>query len=63
MLEAIIEKAFLLKKILDAIKDIVNEASWDCSNTGISVQAMDSSHVSLIQVKLSAVGFQKYCCK
>ncbi|RWS00449.1 proliferating cell nuclear antigen-like protein, partial [Leptotrombidium deliense] len=24
---------------------------------------MDSSHVSLILVKLSAVGFQKYCCK
>ncbi|RWS19463.1 proliferating cell nuclear antigen-like protein [Leptotrombidium deliense] len=47
MLEAKIVKALTLKKILEALKEIVNEASWDCTSSGISLQAMDTSHVLL----------------
>ena len=38
MFEARLTQGALLKKILDAIKDLVNEAVWDCSDSGISLQ-------------------------
>jgi proliferating cell nuclear antigen len=62
MFEAQLAQGSLLKKILDAIKDLVSEASWDCSSTGMSLQAMDTSHVSLVAVQLNAEGFTKYRC-
>lgn len=30
----------MLKKITEAMKDLVTEANFDCSTTGISLQAM-----------------------
>ena len=30
----------MLKKITEAMKDLVTEANFDCSSTGISLQAM-----------------------
>ena len=51
-----------MKKIFDAIKDLVNETSWDCNSTGMSLQAMDTSHVSLVAVQLRADGFQNFRC-
>lgn len=62
MFEAKLAKGATLKKILDAIKDLVNEASWDCSPAGMSLQAMDTSHVSLVAVLLKSEGFEKYRC-
>ncbi|RWS29053.1 proliferating cell nuclear antigen-like protein, partial [Leptotrombidium deliense] len=62
MFEAKLSQGAILKKILDAIKDLVNEASWDCSSTGMSLQAMDTSHVSLVAVQLKSEGFDKYRC-
>jgi proliferating cell nuclear antigen len=52
----------MLKKITEAMKDLVTEANFDCSTTGISVQAMDSSHVSLVGLLLRAEGFDHYRC-
>jgi len=62
-LEARLPQAAILKKLLDAIKDLVSDANFDCSSTGISLQAMDSSHVSLVSVLLRKDGFDKYSCK
>jgi len=45
---------------MESIKDLVNEANFDCSSTGITLQAMDSSHVSLVALFLRADGFQHY---
>ncbi|CAG7820164.1 unnamed protein product, partial [Allacma fusca] len=47
MFEAKLLEAGILKKVLDAIKDLLNEATFDCSESGLQLQAMDSSHVSL----------------
>jgi len=52
----------MLKKITEAMKDLVTEANFDCSSTGISLQAMDSSHVSLVGLLLRADGFDHYRC-
>lgn len=62
MFEARLIQGQLLKKILDAVKDLVNEASWDCSPTGMSLQAMDTSHVSLVAAQLKSEAFDKYRC-
>ena len=62
MFEAKLAQGSVLKKILEAIKDLVPHANWDCSDNGISVQAMDSSHVSLVSLSLSHDGFEPFRC-
>merc|ERR1712142_1167844 len=62
MFEARLVQGSLLKKVLEAIKDLLNEASWDCADSGIQLQAMDNSHVSLVSLNLKAEGFDKYRC-
>ena len=52
----------ILKKILEALKELLNEATWDCSDSGIQLQAMDNSHVSLVSVLLRHDGFDKFRC-
>jgi proliferating cell nuclear antigen len=47
MFEARILQGALLKKIIEAIRELVQDANLDCSERGITMQAMDSSHVSL----------------
>jgi proliferating cell nuclear antigen len=62
MLEARLEAAGILKKLLDAIKELVTDANFECNEEGINLQAMDNSHVALVAVKLDAVGFKRFRC-
>ncbi|KAF8585994.1 proliferating cell nuclear antigen [Ramaria rubella] len=62
MLEARLEAASVLKRLLDAIKELVTDANFECSEEGISLQAMDNSHVALVAVNLEAEGFKSYRC-
>jgi len=62
MFEARLVQGSLLKKVLESLKELLNEATWDCSDTGIQLQAMDNSHVSLVSVSLRADGFDKFRC-
>lgn len=62
MLEARLEQAALLKKLLDSIKELVSDANFECAEEGIKLQAMDNSHVALVSVDLTADGFKKYRC-
>ncbi|XP_033108344.1 proliferating cell nuclear antigen-like [Anneissia japonica] len=62
MFEAKLVQGAVLKKILEAIKDLVVDGSWDCTSTGITMQAMDSSHVSLVTCLLQADGFENFRC-
>lgn len=62
MFEARLIQGSILKKVLDALKDLITEASWDVSSHGISLQSMDSSHVSLVQLTLRKDGFEEYRC-
>lgn len=52
----------LLKKVFDAIKEMVSDVNLECSETGISVQAMDASHVSLVMLDLKLGAFDHYRC-
>jgi proliferating cell nuclear antigen len=62
MLEARLQHATTLKKLLDAVKDLVTDVNLDCSASGIAFQSMDSSHVCLIALLLRENGFEHYRC-
>jgi len=62
MLEARLEQASLLKKVVEAIKDLVQDCNFDCNDSGIALQAMDNSHVALVSMMLQAEGFSPYRC-
>merc|ERR1712194_159226 len=53
-------EAGVLKKIVEAIKDIVSNVNIDAGPNGISMQAMDPSHVALVNLSLKAEGFTDY---
>ncbi|XP_070621973.1 proliferating cell nuclear antigen [Erythrolamprus reginae] len=62
MFEARLIQGSLLKKVLEALKDLITEACWDLGSGGISLQSMDSSHVSLVQLTMRSEGFDTYRC-
>eukprot|EP01128_Nolandella_sp_AFSM9_P008502 TRINITY_DN5212_c0_g1_i1.p1 TRINITY_DN5212_c0_g1~~TRINITY_DN5212_c0_g1_i1.p1 ORF type:complete len:274 (+),score=82.94 TRINITY_DN5212_c0_g1_i1:47-823(+) len=63
MFEAKFRKASSLKKIIEAIRELVTEGKFECTVSGISLQAMDAAHVSLVQMLLKASGFESYRCE
>ncbi|CAJ0600996.1 unnamed protein product [Cylicocyclus nassatus] len=62
MFEAKLANAALLKKIIESIKDLVTDAPFDCSESAMCLQAMDSSHVALVSLKLEVGLFDTYRC-
>uniref|UniRef100_A0A183BWW2 DNA sliding clamp PCNA n=1 Tax=Globodera pallida TaxID=36090 RepID=A0A183BWW2_GLOPA len=62
MFEAKFTNAALLKKIVEAIKELVSEAPFDCTENSMCLQAMDGSHVALISLKLDIGIFEVYRC-
>ena len=62
MFEARLTQGVLLKKLLDATRDLIVDANFECSAAGFSLQAMDSSHVSLVSMQLRADGFDHFRC-
>jgi len=47
---------------MESIKDLVTDANFDCSSSGVALQAMDSSHVALVSLLLRSDGFEHYRC-
>lgn len=62
MFEARLINSSVLRKVLEAVKDLLTDASFDCSENGIQLQAMDNSHVSLVSLNLRSEGFDKFRC-
>lgn len=62
MFEARLVQGSLLKKVIEAIKELVTDANFDCTESEFGLQAMDSSHVSLVALKLEKDGFDHYRC-
>ncbi|XP_054982990.1 proliferating cell nuclear antigen-like [Sorex araneus] len=61
LLEARLVQGSILK-VLEALKDLINEAYWDISSSGVDLQSMDSFHVSLVQMTLRSEGYDTYRC-
>lgn len=62
MLEARLEHASVLKKVVESIRELVQDCNFDCNDSGIALQAMDNSHVALVAMHLKAEGFSPYRC-
>ncbi|KAI8866640.1 proliferating cell nuclear antigen [Ramicandelaber brevisporus] len=62
MIEARMQQASVLKKVIDAVKEIVKDVNLEFTEEGISMQAMDNSHVVLCALQLNADGFDPYRC-
>ena len=62
MFEARLIQGKIFKQVIDAIKDLVTDANIDVTEEEMSIQAMDSSHVSLVHVTMRQEGFDHYRC-
>lgn len=62
MFEARLIQGSLLKKLVEALKELVQEVNFDVSGSGIALQAMDSSHVCLVSFMLRSDGFEHFRC-
>ncbi len=62
MFEAKLQEGNIFKKTIDAIKDLVKNVNIDANSSGLSMQAMDSSHVALVSLTLKEDGFANYRC-
>lgn len=55
-----LSEGIVLKKIIDAIKDVVNQVTLEITPEGMGFQAMDMSHVALVSLQLKADEFTSY---
>lgn len=62
MFYAKLKEGNLLKKLIESIKDLVTDINLDITGSGISLQAMDSSHVALVTLSLNYDGFEDFRC-
>lgn len=62
MFEARLTQGKLFKQLVEALRDLVQQSNIECSEEEMAIQAMDSSHVSLVQVVLRSSGFEHYRC-
>jgi proliferating cell nuclear antigen PCNA len=52
----------VVSQVTEAIKDLIEDANFECNSTGFNLQAMDSSHVSLVALNLRSDAFGHYRC-
>jgi len=62
MFEARLEQSSLLKKLFEAVKELCRDVRFDCNESGMGLQAMDSSHVALVSMLLKESAFSLYRC-
>ena len=48
--------------IIDSLSFLVNEVNLEATSNGLSLQAMDSAHVSLVSLNMKEEGFEEYRC-
>lgn len=60
MFTATMTEGNILKKIVESIKEIVTNVNLEAGGNGISMQAMDPTHVALVSLDLKADQFEEY---
>lgn len=50
----------LMKNVVDAMKDMLTDVNFGFSETGLRINSMDSSHVSLVAIQLNNECFEQY---
>ena len=62
MFQAKVKDVVVFKKIIDSLSSLVNEVNLEATSNGLSLQAMDSAHVSLVSLNMKEEGFEEYRC-
>ena len=62
MFEARLENGAIFKQIVEALKDLVTDGNIDCTEDDITMQCMDSAHVSLVAMSLTSSAFAHFRC-
>eukprot|EP01084_Bolivina_argentea_P190762 327722_1 len=63
MFECTLQQGVLFKKIILALSDVVEQGNFNIDEEdGICFQGMDSSHVSLVALRLAREGFEEFRC-
>jgi len=62
MLEALLSEGGVFKRIIESIKELVTDGNFDATSAGLTLQAMDSSHVALVALLLRNEGFDHFRC-
>ncbi|CAD7680019.1 unnamed protein product [Nyctereutes procyonoides] len=57
MFQAHLVQGSIVKKVLEALKDLNNQTCCDIRWSSINLQNLDSSHISLVQLTLCSEGF------
>lgn len=64
MFHCTLAQGILFRKIVTALSDVVEQGNFNIDNeSGICFQGMDSSHVSLVALRLSIHTFNEYKCE
>lgn len=61
--EAQFASVTFLKRIVEAIKDLITDANFEFTSEGVRLQAMDSAHVSLVHAVISRADCIYYTCE
>ena len=48
--------------IIDSLSSLVNEVNLEATSNGLSLQAMDSAHISLVSLNMKEEVFKEYRC-
>ena len=62
IMEAKTIQANAFKTLIEALKEILNDANLEFDEYGIKIKAMDSSHTVLVYLKLESGKFESYKC-
>ena len=62
MFEARLDECSLFRKIIDSLKELVKMVNIEVTTKGLSIQAMDSSHVALVALLPKEKAFSHYPC-
>ena len=62
MFQAKLKDVVVFKKIIVSLSNLVSEVNLEATSTGLSLQAMDSAHVSLVSLSMKEEGFEEYRC-
>jgi len=61
-MEGTLKNGEVFGKIIAAISELVTVANFDCTDSGMSLQAIDDARVTLISMILNAGGFEQWKC-
>lgn len=52
-----------IRKVLETVKEFMNQSAIQCREEGITIEGMDNSHVALLQLKWFKCAFKEYHCE